>query len=145
MEAETVSRRGLRVVFPQAAVPLSPLHATAFLRLQVVEVKRMTVLPWGIWALVIFLAVFIPLRCAQGQVSADTFTAYGDNGDYVRITDKPCPGTHEWLDLREAEMRFRGKDYKACWFRLAQFVIVLDESKDKSPIPINAFKKDMRT
>lgn len=108
--------------------------------------KRTTVLPWTIWALALAFAVFVPMRCSQGQErSPDTFTATGADGSYVRIKDEPCHNAPDWLDLRLAEMRYQGKEFKACWFRLGNFIVVLDESKDKSPIPIGAFKKDTRT
>lgn len=108
--------------------------------------KKMIVLPWMLWAIILAFAVFVPMRCAQGQErTLDTFTANGQNGDYVRIKNEPCPNTPEWLDLRLAEMRYQGKEFKACWFVLAQFVVVIDDSKDKTPIPISAFKKDVRS
>lgn len=144
MEAEAVSGGRLRSFFQQAAVSISPRHAAIVLRLQVVEMKKMTILPWIIWFMLI-IGMIMLIHGVAAQDIADTFTAHGENGDYVRIKDEPCPNAPEWLDLRLAEMRYHGKEYKACWFRLAQFVIVLDDSKDKSPIPINAFKKDLRT
>ena len=102
---------------------------------------RQTILPWVVWAVVIFASIFIPVRCSQAQESFSIRS--GD--DFVRIKDEPCPGAPAWMGLRAAEMRYQGKDYKACWFALAQFVVILDDSGDKTPLPAAAFKKDLRT
>jgi hypothetical protein len=66
-----------------------------------------------------------------------------DKGNSIRLHDEVCPGTHDWLDLRLAEMRYQGKDYKACWFPIESLVIILDDAKDKTPIPFGAFKKEV--
>lgn len=111
----------------------------------------MTMFPLTFWcAVLIAVSVGAMSGCAsvgfktvdQQERSKDVYSLRDDKGNSVRLHDKPCEDTPDWLDLREAEMHYQGRDYKACWFPLGQHVIVLDSNKDKSPVPFAAFKKE---
>src|SRR3990167_911176 len=90
---------------------------------------------WGVFALLV--ALFIAAPAMAGEV----YTASGPQGS-VRLLDVPCDVTMGWLKMKKAEMKWRGKDYKACWAISEAMVIVFDEAGDIGSAPIQAFKKE---
>ena len=101
----------------------------------------MTILPMPFWAALLCVAISL---WSSRVYAEDSFTVRNGE-DWVRIIDKPCPAAPAWLGLRLAEMKYQGKEYKACWIVVGKFVVILDDSGDKTPVPAEAFKKDVRT
>lgn len=100
-------------------------------------------LPWLIWALtwcsIIAAAVWLA-GCAVPKV--ESFILAGRDGDYIRIHSSPCEQSSGWLKMQKADMRFKGKDYAACWFAVGSTVVVIDEAGDTSAVPVSYFKKE---
>ena len=110
---------------------------------------RLTVLPWFIWLLIIVGVVF-----ATKAYAAVTMIVKVPDGDFVRLLDVPCEAPevvalvnpHILPKLKRADMRFRGKDYKACWTTfhdgMQDVVVVIDETNDVTPIPLKVFQPE---
>lgn len=101
---------------------------------------RITILSWLIWALL--AAGLIGCVFWASPASAETYSAKDSEGNIVTLTDKPCDGLLPWIRMWQALMRYRGKDYKACWFPVSEVVIVFDDNGDVTPIEKERFNKD---
>lgn len=77
--------------------------------------------------------------------NAETYSIHSSNGDMVRLYEEPCDTAIGWLakPLHKAFMRYKGKDYKACWFSVGTTVLIVDEAGDSSAVPMNLFKLDL--
>lgn len=99
-----------------------------------------TVLAWWVW-LAIILGVIGGLLYPKLAHSA-SYSLQSPDGDYLRLTDEPCPVASGWLKLKKAEMRWKGKEYAACWLAAGQDILIIDEAGDISSVPTRAFKRD---
>jgi hypothetical protein len=93
---------------------------------------------WQRILLSVVLAVALP-------AFAESYSARDEQGNVVRISDEPCADTPAWMNLKKAEMHYRGKDYKACWVSVGGVVIVFDDNGDATPVPAQMFTKDVRS
>ena len=75
---------------------------------------------------------------------ADIFRVEDGSGSVLRLFEEPCDQVFPWgVKLRKAELKYGGKEYKACWFIIGRDVIVFDEAGDVSKVPINQFSKEL--
>ena len=44
--------------------------------------------------------------------------------------------------MYEAEFKYHGKIYKACWFSMGTVVMVMDETGEATPVPVARFTKE---
>ena len=88
------------------------------------------------------LACLLALLIAAAPCYADSYIARAGNGDYVKLTDKPCPVPTGYTKMYEAEFKYQGKVYKACWFSMGAVVMVMDETGEATPVPVARFTKE---
>lgn len=90
--------------------------------------------------LIAFVVLFSLLHIAPAI--AATYVAKDAAGNVVRLLDEPCDVASGWLKARKAEFLYQGKSYKSCWLSVKDVVIVLDETGDVTPLPIQMFRKE---
>jgi hypothetical protein len=90
--------------------------------------------------LVLFILLFALLHIAPAI--AASYVAKDAAGNVVRLLDEPCDVTTGWLKARKAYFRYEGKEYKSCWISLKDLVLILDETGDVTPLPVQAFRKE---
>ena len=71
--------------------------------------------------------------------------AHDQQGNYIRITDDPCPTAIGWLKMKKAEFRYEGKLFEACWMLARDTVLIFDEAGDLSAVPVQLFEKENKT
>lgn len=105
---------------------------------------------WWIFALMVVAIILVPLKCAR---AGQSYIAQDAQGTVVRLLDAPCTSikaTDEWFSkwaatLMRASMRYRGKNFDACWFVVGAVVVVIDSALDVTPLPISAFTPEPQT
>ena len=90
--------------------------------------------------LVLFILLFALLHIAPAI--AESYVAKDAAGNVVRLLDEPCDVTTGWLKARKAYFRYEGKEYKSCWIGFKDLVLILDETGDVTPLPVQAFRKE---
>ena len=86
------------------------------------------------------ILLVMPLFTTAGN---STYSTKDSNGNSVRLLDEPCPDVPQWMNLRKADMFYRGKNYKACWVVIGTVVVILDDNGDSTALPIHQFVKDL--
>ena len=90
--------------------------------------------------LVLFILCFALLHIAPAI--AASYVAKDAAGNVVRLLDEPCEVASGWLKARKAYFRYEGKEYKSCWIGFKDLVLILDETGDVTPLPVQAFRKE---
>lgn len=110
--------------------------------------RRVGAFAWALAIVAIIAAVVFLAGCAavpeasKSGYDGPPMIAKGRNGDYVRLTKDACPNTSGWLVMSSARMIYQGKEYRACWFMMGQYIIVVDSNGDASAIPAEAFRPE---
>lgn len=90
--------------------------------------------------LLILVVALLALHIASAY--AATYVAKDAAGNVVRLLDEPCDVASGWLKARKAEFLYQGKRYKSCWLAVKEVVLILDETGDVTPLPVQAFRKE---
>lgn len=90
--------------------------------------------------LMLFILLFALLHIAPAI--AASYVAKDAVGNVVRLLDEPCDVASGWLKARKAEFLYQGKSYKSCWLSVKEVVLILDETGDVTPLPVQAFRKE---
>lgn len=90
--------------------------------------------------LIAFVVLFFLLHLAPAY--AATYVAKDAAGNVVRLLDEPCDVATGWLKARKAYFRYEGKEFKSCWIATKDVVLILDETGDVTPLPVQAFRKE---
>lgn len=90
--------------------------------------------------LVLFLVCFTLLHIAPAI--AGSYVARDAVGNVVRLLDEPCEVTSGWLKARKAEFLYQGRQFKSCWIAVKDVVLIVDETGDVTPLPVQAFRKE---
>ena len=107
--------------------------------------QRKTISPYWLLILAILLPLVLTGALWAGKVygAMPTMVARDTQGNWIRLTDEPCPAAKEWLKLRKAEMFYQGKNYSACWRSEGGGVLIFDDNGDFSLVPVQAFERDI--
>ena len=88
-----------------------------------------------VWVLVVSLVFWATVALGQ------TFSTTDREGNTVVLHDLECPERGFLSTWRKADLRYKGKDYRACWMAVGGSVVILDEAGDVMTVPINNFRR----
>lgn len=92
---------------------------------------------WLKWVIVLILGLIV-LNLGTAHAASYEFRS-GRN--HVVLRDAPCK-VGGWLaNWKTASLTYEGRDYEACWIAQGQVILLLDNSGDLTPVPIEAFKR----
>lgn len=110
--------------------------------------RKMIVLPWLIWALVLGASIAAALYASGVQAQAPrTFSSEDANGK-ITLVQAPCEKAGPWFgNWRAATWLYKGKHYDACWLAVqtsggSQTILVIDSDGQVSNIDPQRFRPD---